>query len=482
MTVAQTNIKASHHHSQIYPIGDGAKKTTLAIRYIPGPLPQENRQQGNTHAFFTEPSYPMANNVSVRYIPPTQPLWLPPQVLPAVTPVSVHDEVDRLDVHSFNDAAYGACGHDDDPETGTSRIIVPEQFEDIRSLFFYTRLAARLAKDDALLFQPVALPNGCLTLRESKRANYYKRLCDAPLLSDVSDWLPRKVLHPRTELMLSSLERQQWRGYRPHDYLPDGRTAAEHCNAWLASFRVEVNQPSMAKKIEEWDLQAKELYISAVEYVKSLFEYGCARKLVLRLDLGVRAEYQDTLHVFKMRDALQQLLKNTAHNSLFAHMEGYLWRLEYTHDKSYHYHLILFFDGGKVQQDEVLVDQIGAYWVKMITKGQGTYWNCNRDVSKYKRRGIGMINWNDTQKLQCLLEDVLPYLTYVDKDIRLRITEDAKALGYEGDVRVRTFGRGTILKEKATNRGRPRRDSLDFNDEASVADVLGTKPDCKTAD
>lgn len=86
----------------------------------------------------------------------------------------------------------------------------------------------------------------------------------------------------------------------------------------------------------------------------------------------------------------------------------------------------------------------GAYWVEMITKGQGTYWDCNRDVSKYKRCGIGMISWNDTQKLQCLLVDVLPYLTYVNKDIRLRITEDSQAQGYQGDVRARSFWRGTI--------------------------------------
>jgi hypothetical protein len=109
--------------------------------------------------------------------------------------------------------------------------------------------------------------------------------------------------------------------------------------------------------------------------------------------------------------------------------------------------------------DAEQADMLGKYWVNNITNEKGTYWNCNASLNHYKRRGIGMIDYRDTEKRQLQVNDVLPYLTVVDNDIRLQITEDVVALGYEGDVTVRTFGRGTVRKEKKINRGRPRQNA-----------------------
>ena len=99
--------------------------------------------------------------------------------------------------------------------------------------------------------------------------------------------------------------------------------------------------------------------------------------------------------------------------------------------------------------------------------------NGNHEIQGgYKRRGIGMIDYRDTEKRQLLTNDVLPYLTVVDNDIRLQITEDVVALGYDGDVTVRTFGRGTVRKEKKTNRGRPRQNAQEDQGNDSAGDDM----------
>ena len=284
--------------------------------------------------------------------------------------------------------------------------------------------------------------------------------------------MPHKNIHPYAEFMLQSLEGQSWRYQLPDDYMSDGRYAAQHCNDWLNACHRTLNSAEMKAKVSRWEATTNGLYKGCVAYLISLFEYVRARLLVLRVDFGVRVEHQDALHVFQMRDDFLRMLKNTEMNSLFDHMVGYIWRLEYTTDKSYHYHCIFLFDGSEEQNDAELADKIGKYWVNNITDGKGTYWNCNASLNHYKRRGIGMIDYRDTEKRQLLTNDVLPYLTVVDNDIRLQITEDVVALGYDGDVTVRTFGRGTVRKEKKTNRGRPRQNAQEDQGNDSAGDDM----------
>ena len=64
--------------------------------------------------------------------------------------------------------------------------------------------------------------------------------------------------------------------------------------------------------------------------------------------------------------------------TLFGHLVGYIWRIDFTPHAGYHLRLALFFDGAHVEDHVALAEQIGEYWVRKITKGCGRFFNCNR--------------------------------------------------------------------------------------------------------
>ncbi|WNB74610.1 YagK/YfjJ domain-containing protein [Methylomonas koyamae] len=184
-----------------------------------------------------------------------------------------------------------------------------------------------------------------------------------------------------------------------------------------------------------------------VRYIDSLF-VRYSRLAVSRLDL-----YEDGF-IMSQRDIekkywqakydLKHLLNNAKMNSLFDHMVGYIWTLEYGPERGYHYHLVLFFDGSQVRDDVYRAWEIGEYWKVVITNGRGSYWNCNAEKSKYPHLGIGMIHHRDIEKINNL-KQAAAYLIKVDHYVRMLTPDNA-----------RTFGRGILLPPRTGNMGRPR--------------------------
>lgn len=191
---------------------------------------------------------------------------------------------------------------------------------------------------------------------------------------------------------------------------------------------------------------------SMTNYIDNLFT-RYARLLVIRIDLGYRKDidtpflneeelYQKYLQAKADRE---HLFRNMKSNTLFNHMVGYIWRLEYGVDKGFHYHFFFFYDGSAVQQDITIARMIGEYWVNVITQGRGLYYNCNAYKDQYNYCGIGEINWNDFG-LIANLKLAAQYLAKPDEYISV----------FMKDIDIgRTFGR-SIEREKIETRGRPR--------------------------
>lgn len=199
-------------------------------------------------------------------------------------------------------------------------------------------------------------------------------------------------------------------------------------------------------------------FFSGVWYLESLWEYGPSRALFVRVDLGIREEHQTTTHIFQIIDFFKQLKRNRYSNrSLFEHQIGMIWRLEWSPDKTYHYHCLFIFDGTRVQNGVHYAHEIGCYWRDFITQGIGTFWNCNEEEDSYPEPGIGLIDCRDLQKRYYLLTRVLAYMAKPDPHIRWAIQQDANALGQSAS-HIRTFGTSHDWKPKQSNAGRPRLD------------------------
>jgi hypothetical protein len=139
------------------------------------------------------------------------------------------------------------------------------------------------------------------------------------------------------------------------------------------------------------------MYKKLKSYIADLFE-RYSRLLVIRLDLGYLSgmdnggKAKEIISLEQARKDFKKLINNKRHNGIFDNMVGYISKLEHFGQSGYHYHLILFYLGSKVNDDVHIGDEVGRYWRDVITRQQGTFVKRNAVKSKSTHPGIGMIN------------------------------------------------------------------------------------------
>ena len=177
------------------------------------------------------------------------------------------------------------------------------------------------------------------------------------------------------------------------------------------------------------------------EYLDAL-QANHSKLCVVRVDLAYKKPYSEKITLDEATKDLNRLLNNRRNKpKIFEHNVGYTIKKEYTEDKGVHLHTIFMFDGQKVQKDAHKADELGKYWNEQITKGKGSFYNCNRN--QYPEHGIGMLDHNDTEKRK-KLDNALAYLS-----------KDEQHIDLVSDKKERSFIRGTMPKSKG-NVGRPR--------------------------
>lgn len=183
-------------------------------------------------------------------------------------------------------------------------------------------------------------------------------------------------------------------------------------------------------------------------YIDALFAKH-SRMLVVRVDLSYqsgfvsgRKEFYD--HVKKVKVHWAKMQKDLHKGIPVDGLLGFACKLEYGQLKGFHFHLLLFYNGSNHRQDGVLARMVGEYWRDSITAGAGRYFNCNAVKDKYRYLGIGMISFNQLDRVSALKNRVASYLTKVDYWIRLSPESG------------RSFFRGNMPKPKSVKRGRPR--------------------------
>jgi len=182
---------------------------------------------------------------------------------------------------------------------------------------------------------------------------------------------------------------------------------------------------------------------STKEYIDKLQENN-SKILVVRVDLGYKKPYSDDITLDDANKDLNRMYTNMRSKpKIFKEQIGYVIKREYTEDKGVHIHAMLLFNGQQIQKDVYKGDEIGKYWEK-ITKNKGSFHNCNRN--EYKQKGVGMLDYKDSEKRKILDDNVISYLCKGAQGIK-PITQSK---------RTKAFTRGTLPKSKE-NIGRPRK-------------------------
>lgn len=178
---------------------------------------------------------------------------------------------------------------------------------------------------------------------------------------------------------------------------------------------------------------------SLCKYTDALIKSN-AKLDVIRLDLGYKIENRDQLTPDQVSNDLNTLYTNSRSNSIFKHLKGYIFKLECGKDNNYHVHSIFFLDGNKNKDIITAGEKIGEYWSNNITNNLGYY--SNRNMVEYKDDGVGRIDYQDSDKISKLKDNVLPYFAKSTTDL----------VGQSGTIK--SLRKGILPKEE--KRGRPR--------------------------
>lgn len=232
----------------------------------------------------------------------------------------------------------------------------------------------------------------------------------------------------------------------PMQSYSDKKIAAEIFNDLLEKIRELAKSSKYKKTVKDLKYRTNRNFRSMRNYVDALFE-SYSKLLVLRIDFGYHRVQGIPIRVERILNDFTRLLNNRRSNGLFEHIVGYIRRLEYGDDKSWHLHVMLFFNGQETQSDQGLARRICEYWRAGITDNDGTAFNCNASKNKYKYCGIGKIDHADTERRTHLLY-ALTYLTKKDA-----------VLGFDVPKGVKMITRGEMPKPPVNRLGRKRKSS-----------------------
>jgi len=168
--------------------------------------------------------------------------------------------------------------------------------------------------------------------------------------------------------------------------------------------RRDALQSNLKKKVADWESKAKSNMDSLNGFESALFK-RCSRLVVVRLDLHhkkvvfspdeldailqkeEKQKFDDIQNLLAGREISQGRalegnvsLEDLKHNlkrlmanikgkpSLFRHLVGYAWCIEFARVAGYHAHMVLFFDGQYVEKHEHYAHEVGQYWMDTIRK------------------------------------------------------------------------------------------------------------------
>ena len=311
---------------------------------------------------------------------------------------------------------------------------------------------------------------------------------------------PHYSFHPALTFFLEEYRKHEIKDYfkyKATDVFEDGRVMSDIFDDFVMVMREHAYTAKLKKKISDWESKTKKNKKRTLEFEAELFRRH-ARVVVIRLDLDYRKatfsaeeidqfmneaawEKLQAMNTFwdgadlsavtpiEGRIAFEEVQSDRQHlfanmkgkPSLFEHMVGYIWRIEFSPKAGYHLHTALFFNGAEVKNHKWLAQQIGEYWEDNITAGRGRFHNCNMAWDEHSPHyGLGIIDHYDHVKRANLLTKVLAYLC---KD-----QQRVQVLPYAG---CNLFGSGFAHRDQSKGRGRPRTKGENVFDQPGVLPV-----------
>lgn len=222
-----------------------------------------------------------------------------------------------------------------------------------------------------------------------------------------------------------------------HGYPDELRVALiDRLNAFIAAIRREAKSAQFVNRLKNHNRVCRQNYAGLVGLFDKLF-IDYSKILVVRLDISYRRfdtsifsqlKPSTLAQVKSHRNLLMKYLKKEWGDDYL----GYAWSLEFGIDGTgYHHHLLLLFNGQRLQQGITIGGIIGRYWNNVVTRGFGRFHNCNLHTARYHYVGVGVISHDDLIARANLLK-AASYLTKADYYFRLTGIGNDRSFGKSG--------------------------------------------------
>lgn len=158
-------------------------------------------------------------------------------------------------------------------------------------------------------------------------------------------------------------------------------------------------------------------------YIDSIFN-AYSKVLAIRVDLYYNLNHPANAYLTEdiAKSHINTYLNNfRSFQNLGELVAGHLIRLERADQRGFHFHCLFLLDGQRVNNGFYYAQILGNYWIRtlssavgrngfILSEGEmlGSFNIC--DPNDYVNSGIGMIDYYDAEKIQCLKERVASYL------------------------------------------------------------------------
>lgn len=164
---------------------------------------------------------------------------------------------------------------------------------------------------------------------------------------------------------------------------------------------------------------------SATQHINDLFSRK-ARLMIVKVVLWYEQPVVDIPRVDAMRDFKGLWCRIDCHPRLQDYL-GYIWKLEYGHERGTHFHLLLFYDGARYWKDDYFGLEVKHLWKEAVAtnafgiqesysrvsrKGSGFVCNLQRD--SYHLPALGVIHRDDARARKGLMH-MAAYLSKHDE-------------------------------------------------------------------
>lgn len=196
--------------------------------------------------------------------------------------------------------------------------------------------------------------------------------------------------------------------------------AAELCNdlnGFIRKYRNTIGSEDFKTIVRKRKRAARKNDQTLTSLVDDLFAFR-SRLLVVRVDLYYPSDYAGaelsgtTVTPDMVAKHRADFVRRVEQSRISEHLLDFVWKLEFTERKGFHFHWFFFFDGAKVRQGITLGRILGELWEQVIGC-KDLYWNCNAEQHTYESSGIGMVSRGD-ERLRNGLYRATNYLTKPD--------------------------------------------------------------------